>query len=773
MRKSPCLTRSGLALFAAVLLVACDNANAHAGQESVEGTTVTPSAAAHETDRQTAFRIRGDADAGLNVDEGWAAPVNQAATVVADQPFRLRFEVEAGAHDRPPRQYRLQFRRNGGEWSPLPAENFPQPAKLHEFPLETLAEGPAERLWQFAQGTPSAMRWRDEEDGYLRIETRDEPLLALGRYRTPWQPREFALELRLSEDDQARIGLVFDYQDRDNHSRVEVIRSGTVRVIERADGTDTVLSAHQTEVEAGRWLELKTLFNGTELVVEFDDDRLVFTETLATDPAPVPGLYLTERAVVDVRSIAVEGEPRSPRTSIIASEAFEHAEPTRNLLPVSERDFSGGAGVSFAERTPPWTGAGGHGEWEFPIVIRYFSDGAAMNETGDRFDYRLVALGGAALPAESMASVTLEVPDGHLGGTFVETPMRIGPWQANNGALYFLMEPAETWNALMTVKSSDGGRTWREVDGAHRPQTGDLEGFGSVLVGERIHMLHQTSDDVWYHAFNTADHPHAPDTWAISDERVASPPEPPTQVADLAVRPDGSVVAVYGGPDKIHFRVRSRQGAWGEERVIDSDTRSLLSGPTVVLGGNDEVHLAYTDSDGNAWYRKILSDNTLTDRVRVSTELGTNSEDVGAILPLAYLPDSGSVSVIYRTRNGQLHERRADAEGRWSDPVLVSERVVVQNSVDSDQVGADALVVGETVHVLLIEAGSGKLFHVARRGEAWQEVGIVVDDEEVQWIRGGLVNLTDGGLAYGYVYDGGADGGSGKNRYGRILIQAP
>ncbi|NDY95654.1 hypothetical protein [Wenzhouxiangella limi] len=763
----------GLLVLAVLSLAACDRVDNDAAQHSAAQTTAVAPAPSRPIDRQTAFRIRGDADAGLNVDEGWAAPVNQAATVLADRPFRLRFEVEAGEHDTAPRQYRLEFRRNNGEWRPLPAENFPQPAKLLELGLDPSAQGPIERLWRFVQGTPSAMRWRDEEDGYLRVETEDEPLLALARYRTPWQQREFALELRLSEDDQARIGLVFDYLDSENHSRVEVVRPSTVRVIQRADGTDTVIAEHRTEVESGRWLEMKTLFDGAELEVEFDDDRLVFSETLASEPAPMLGLFVPENTLAAVRSVGIEGEPRTPRTSIIASKVFAHEAPTQDLLSVSKRAFSGGAGVSFAEQTPAWSGAGGHGEWEFPLVIRYFSDDAVINETGDRFDYRLVDASGAVLPNESMASVTLEVPDGHLGGTFVETPMRIGPWQAETGALYFLMEPAETWNALMAVKSSDDGRTWREMDGGHRPQTGDLEGFGSVLVEDRIHMLHQTSDDVWYHVFNTADHRLAPDTWAISDERVASPPEPPTQVADIAVRSEGSVVAVYGGPDKLRFRIRSAQGEWGEERVIDPETSAVLSGPTVVLGGNDEVHLAYTDSDGNAWYRKILRDNALTDRVRVSDELGTASEDVGSILPLLHLPDSDSISLIYRTRDGLLFERRVGADGQWRDPVRVSDRAVVQNSVDSDQVGADAIVIGDTLHVLLIEEGSGELFHVTRRADGWEEVGVVVGDEEVQWVRGSRVALSDGGLAYGYVYDGGADGGSGKNRYGQIVIKAP
>lgn len=73
----------------------------------------------------------------------------------------------------------------------------------------------------------------------------------------------------------------------------------------------------------------------------------------------------------------------------------------------------------------------------------------------------------------------------------------------------------------------------------------------------RIHMLHQTSDAVFYHVFGTSV-TAAPDTWAIRDERVAAPAKPPTQVADLAVRSDGSVIAVYGDSAGLRYRIRTR-----------------------------------------------------------------------------------------------------------------------------------------------------------------------------------------------------------------------
>ena len=771
-----------LVLLSIASLSACNRQDGTTGQQTGDDTASDGPAAEPGFDRQTAFRVRGNRQVGLNADDGWAADVNRAASVEVDRPFRLRFEVEASEETRSSRSYRLEVRRNDGQWAPLAAENFPNPEKLHEFDLGSPTDRTSARRWRLVRGGAEAMSWhRDGGDEYLRVESKDQRVLAVGRYRIPWQPREFAVELRLSDEPRARAGIVFDYRDPENHARVELLAPDTIRIVRIDDGELSVVAERAIGIDAGRWLELKTIIDrrGHQvddggLSIEFDDETLVFPAKLATKiSTPMLGLYLPERSTADFRAIVIEGEPRSPRTSIVASKAFDHGAPTQDLLSASGQPFAGGAGVSFAEQTPPWSAEGGHGEWEFPIVVRRFSDRAALNEAGDRFDYRLVDDRGITLATKAEASVTVKVPKGHLGGTFVETPMRIGPWQAENGDLYFLMEPAETWNALMTVRSSDAGESWREVDGAHRPQTGDLEGFGSVLVDDRIHMLHQTSDSVRYHAFNTADHPGAPDVWAVRDEHVASPPEPPTQVADIAVRSEGSLVAVYGGPDNIRVRIRSPGGRWSEERMIDGEQDVRLSGPTIVRGRGDTVHLAYTADDGSAWYRRILPDGTLTEPAPIAFELGTGSEDVGSILPLLYMPERDSVSVIYRNREGRLHARRVDSEGNWSEPVVVSGQTVVQNSVDSDQTGADAIAHGDRVHVLFIEDGTGRLFHVSGRQGRWGEARLIFEDEEVQWVRGSLVELPNGRLVYGYVFDAGSDGGSGKNRYAQIDIEAP
>jgi hypothetical protein len=276
---------------------------------------------------------------------------------------------------------------------------------------------------------------------------------------------------------------------------------------------------------------------------------------------------------------------------------------------------------------------------------------------------------------------------------------------------------------------------------------------------------------VFYHVFRTSDHPEQPNTWAIRDERLASPQEPPTQVADIAVRSDGSVVAVYGGPEKIHYRIRTPDGSWSEETVLDADRKPNLSGPAPVRDPDDVVHLTYTGDDGTAWYRQLHPDGELTERRQLAEGLGTGSEDVGSILPPVYLPESETVSVIYRLADGHLWERRVGAERAFSEPVQVTGRAVVQNAVDSDQTGADAIGYGESVQVLFIEDGTGDLYHTSREPDGqWREAEPQITEGNVQWVRGALVDNEQGQPVYGTVYDAGSDGGSGRNHYAEIPL---
>lgn len=405
-------------------------------------------------------------------------------------------------------------------------------------------------------------------------------------------------------------------------------------------------------------------------------------------------------------------------------------------------------------------------EVDWPIVIRRWADGGITNENGDRFAFRLVHAAGQPVKGEDPIEVHLEIPEGHLGGTFVETPGRIGPWQSDDEGLYFIMEPTETDNLLMMVHSEDGGGTWRELDGRNRPVADDLEGLASAVHDGIIHILHQQSEHVWYHAFSMTT-----DTWIVRDELVSEPGEPPVQVASLEAKPDGSLVAFYGGPRNVIIRMRSPEGEWSGEITVDGERAYHFSGPVSALLPNGSVQLAYTSRDGSLWTRRVNHNGELGQRVLLSSRIDTTEEGVGSVLPLNFDPVHRETVVVYREGDGLLFERRLRQDGTLSMPRKVSDMPVVQNAVDSDQTGADMIVNEGRVHVLFIEEKTGALYHTssARTGifSPPEAVGIGMN---AQWIRGQVIT-REGQIVYGYVVDTGSDGGSGRNRFGSVTLR--
>jgi hypothetical protein len=499
---------------------------------------------------------------------------------------------------------------------------------------------------------------------------------------------------------------------------------------------------------------------------------------------------------LQLRDFPYPDEISTPRVSLVRVEDWGAGTPTTDLLGTSSLPFIAGEGVSdpvsydaegdalesdnaAALWPSPDDGAtipagGIHGEWEWPVVIRLWADGAVTNSAGDTFDFRM--LDGAGLPVDGAGSVrvTLRIPDGLVGGTYVETPGVLGPWQGSNGWLYFPMEPAETFNVLMVVASKDNGTTWFEMDGANRPATDDLEGFDSAWRDGVIFFLHQISEATYLHAFDTG--ATGGGQWTIRDELVSEHSKPPTQVAALAARDDGSLVAVYGDGSGLLSRVRNADGGWQPEVRVPVP-EGLASGVMAVRARDDVVHLAYTvtSPDGSArsvWHRRLTPDGEFTRATRLGEGVATAEEDIGALTPLGWQPSSNEVIAAWRRDDGTLWERRIKADGRLSDAVQITSRPVVQNGSDSDQVGADLVVVEEAVHVVFIDEATRDLWHTSSSAPGtWNPPRPIVEGLNAQWVRGQVVRDGSGSRFYGLVYDAGSDGGSGMNRYVAISLE--
>ena len=125
--------------------------------------------------------------------------------------------------------------------------------------------------------------------------------------------------------------------------------------------------------------------------------------------------------------------------------------------------------------------------------------------------------------------------------------------------------------------------------------------------------------------------------------------------------------------------------------------------------------------------------------------------------------------IIYRQTDGRLWERRVVNDGALTPPVQVTDRVVIQDAVDSQQPAADAVLDGETVRVQFVEETSRSIFSTHDNGGGQSSI-IRVDKILGSWIRGNVYTRPDGKKVYGYVDDAGSDGGAGMNRFDEVVL---
>lgn len=722
------------------------------------------------TGQDATFRIRAGLEAPLNADAGWAGETGEAVTVQADRPFRLRMEASPQAEST---RYALQFQRNDGDWEPLEAHDFPHPLREFELDFTTSAPGTPPG-WTAATGTIDTLAIiEDASTRLLRASGGAQGLSAL--YTAPWPLPEFtfATRFRLPAGGAGGFAMLFAYVDAQNHGLARFDPEQGISILRVTNGVENLLAQEAAPITRGAWHEAEVQLEDGKLEINFEDDTLEFEVPFANAAPGEVGIAVAPGQSVDISEAVIEGVPRTPRVSIVATPAYANGASTEDLLTGAASPFTPGAGISLAEQTPVWTGAGQHGqlqhgEFEWPLVIRRFGDGAVLNEAGDRFAFRMVDAAGAPVPGGAIARVTLTVPPGHLGGTFVETPGRIGPWQATNGDLYFIMEPAETDNKFMMMKSSDGGRSWQEMDGASRPETGDLESVDSRQVGDRIHIVHQVTRSVRYHLFRTSDHPTHPDSWELRDE-VAARAEARAQTASMAMRSDGSIVTFFLG-DRLHFVIRDPSGNWSAPVELDPEAQFINAGPQAIAARDDVIHLAYFSDDGSIWYRRLLPDGTLTGRQQLAENAGTSRAEYGAVLPLAYDAQSDTLSIVYRLADGSLWERKVQGTSAPTEPVAVTRIPVITDAVDSQQPAADLVADGERAHVLFVDENTRGIFSTREQAGQWQAPTQRVDGIRGSWVRGNIIEKPDGTRVYGYVYDAGSEGGAGLNRYDEFPV---
>lgn len=461
---------------------------------------------------------------------------------------------------------------------------------------------------------------------------------------------------------------------------------------------------------------------------------------------------------------------------IIESDQYVDGEETSDLLGASSARFVAGTGEE-DNSTAQYALSNEHTEIEWTIVIHTFYDNAAQNVGGDTFEFRVVHADGTAFQGPyNNPKITLNIPRGLIGGTYVENPNRIGPFADANGNLYAIIEPSETFNRFMVVKSADGGATWAEADGAHRPETNDLEGVDAVQVGDTLHISHLPNTQVVYHRFRMSAHPTDPDTWEITDERITSGIDQTDQATALAVRTDGTIVVFYRRSDPqeiVKYKIRTVEGAWSPEYDLDDTiTPHDTTWVTVVKGANDKVHIFYQDRDAPAIYHRSLDRaNVLSRRTTISTEIGTGIHEQMSIVPPLYWDEHGVEKIIvgFKGADDRIYTSILTDDGLPSTPALASDLPVDYGAGASRAPAASLAVDGATVYLHYADQDTGDIFRDRNSsGSGWGSDIEEIDSVTGHWLRSHVFThgqVQGNGRVVGYIWDNGSAGYTGYIRY--------
>jgi len=476
-----------------------------------------------------------------------------------------------------------------------------------------------------------------------------------------------------------------------------------------------------------------------------------------------------------------DNAPSTPEVWVVTSAQYDDGSQTTDLLRGSSAPFVRGWG-----KETPVTGRiglrGKHTEVEFTLVVPTFHDGPRQNKAGDRFDFRLVRRDNTAVSgAAANPRITLTVPPGLIGGTYVESPNRIGPFKDGNGNLYAIIEPAETDNVFMVIQSADGGRTWTEQDGANRPDTDDLESVDAVLAGDELHIVHHGGKQVVYHAFRVSTHPANPDTYRLTDELIAGPITYDEQAVALEVLSGGRVRCFYartaGGRGRILYK--TRDNGWGSEQSLDSQPRVDFYGVAAVRGAADKVHVVYYADDGNIYHRSLSSAGVLSDRESLTADGGVRGSERFPLMPPVYWDEAGEEKIMIGYRkasDGRIYTRIITNDGPPGKESRASDHAVSNDQAQSCQPTANLANDGSTVYLHYADAATEDIFRdVYTPATGWGSDVEEQDGVEADLIRGIVFahSAGNGGAkVIGYLVDMGSDGYTGTVRYEEYLIPA-
>lgn len=474
-----------------------------------------------------------------------------------------------------------------------------------------------------------------------------------------------------------------------------------------------------------------------------------------------------------------------PAGVVVLSSNYANGASTDELL-TNTSTFVNGEGLESSITTSSFSLSSQETEFEYCLWIMGLhedpADAPAQNVATDTLDFRMVESDGTVFTGtytNPRITVSAETA-GYIGGTYPEHAEHIGPFIDSNDNYYMVHEYSTVANDCFMFKSTDGGDTWRGMDNANRPSQGDLEGLAVRQDGDTLYILH-TQGGAHFHIFRMSDHASA-DTWGTTDQVVDTGHTPGSgQHCALEWRSDGSAYAFYideGTPIRVVYKKRSTGGTWDVSRTeLDSEASTDFVSVFTVLGENDTIHIFYKDkTNGILYHNTITSGDALQTRQAVETGMDTTLNGTNCpMIPPVYYMDNGTevICIIYATTFGDIIRSRYLRDGVLNGEASVSTNDVERSGGSSQQVIGTAGVHNKEVFCFWSEDNVWDTWYDTNPDEAgWGGDTELADDVSNLYIRGRVIVNPDGDTVFGYLWDDGADGGSGFTYYEEFLIEA-
>lgn len=373
----------------------------------------------------------------------------------------------------------------------------------------------------------------------------------------------------------------------------------------------------------------------------------------------------------------------------------------------------------------------------------------------------------ATIGATASTGTPYRIPNPASGGQVIETQDFCGPIVDTNGNLYAIIEGGSGDSLAYMMKSTNGGITWAEMDGAGKPTNNDNEAFwmaqdpSETGLVRAIHI--DSSFNTYAHEFRTSDHATNPDTWGTNDVLLHNAVDGPLQCVSLVINSVGDTYAFFvvdaeATYNKFAYRRKPKGQAWDATVIMDQGQNVGIKSVHAVMGANDKVHIfGHTAhlTPNQVWHRSLTSGGVLSAWERVDST-GTHTQEHPMINAVYH--DVGGVERVHvgwRDGSSMLRTGHIDNDGTPVDDGVASVSAIDGSFLQNSSAMAALAIDGNRLYTLYSPTSDRDLYVRSRDGlGSWGSEIKIRDSISVQWIFANIYTRA-GQKRLGFLYEAG------------------